>query len=109
MRIARAASNIARAMIWPSVFASLTFYFGWNATRGDHGLKTYRVRQTQLVTAQAELKAAEGERDAWETRVAGLRQDRIDPDTLDERARAMLNMADPSDIVVPLPQGKAAR
>jgi cell division protein FtsB len=42
----------------------------------------------------------------WERRVAGLRNTRLDPDTLDERARAMLNLADPSDVVVMYPQGK---
>jgi cell division protein FtsB len=74
--------------------------------RGDHGLKTYAIRQQQLVAAEAERSAAEAERDAWEKRVAGLRNNHIDPDTLDERARAMLNLADPSDIVVPYGQKK---
>ena len=41
------------------------------------------------------------ERDAWERRVAGLRSRHIDADTLDERARAMLNLADPTDVIVP--------
>jgi hypothetical protein len=30
----------------------------------------------------------------------------VDPDTLDERSRAMLNLADPADIVVPYGPGK---
>jgi hypothetical protein len=33
--------------------------------------------------------------------VSGLRSRHIDSDTLDERARAMLNLADPADIIVP--------
>ena len=33
------------------------------------------------------------ERDAWEHRVSLLRADNLDPDMLDERARAMLNYA----------------
>jgi cell division protein FtsB len=33
--------------------------------------------------------------------VSGLRDHALDADTLDERARAMLNLADPNDIVVP--------
>jgi cell division protein FtsB len=106
MNIVRAAKRAATAMIAPTLFMALTGYFGWNATRGDHGLKTYALRQAQLVAAQKELKLAEAERDMWETRTAGLRDKHVDPDTLDERARAMLNMADPTDIVVPYGPGK---
>ncbi len=105
MNIARTAKRLAIAAIPPVLFMSLTGYFAWNALRGDHGLRSYAMRQQQLVRANAEQKAAEAERDAWETRVAGLRANHIDPDTLDERARAMLNLADPNDVVVPYGQG----
>ena len=104
MSFARTIQRAAKAMVPPVLFLALTGYFGWNATRGDHGLTAYGQRQKQLVTAQASLASAEAERDAWEKRVAGLRANHIDPDTLDERARAMLNLADPNDIVVPYGQ-----
>ena len=55
---------------------------------------------------EAELLRVTTERDMWERRVAGLRDRRLDPDTLDERARVMLNVADPSDIVMPYGAGK---
>jgi cell division protein FtsB len=106
MGIMRSIKRAAVAMIAPTVFMSLTGYFCWQATRGDHGLRTYEARRTQLVVAQNEQVAAEAERDMWETRVAGLRANHIDPDTLDERARAMLNLAEPDDIVVPYGPGK---
>jgi len=106
MNLVRAAKRAAAAMVAPTLFMALTGYFGWNATRGEHGLKNYAVRQAQLVNAEKELSAAEAERDMWETRTAGLRDKHIDPDTLDERSRAMLNLADPSDIVVPYGTGQ---
>ncbi len=40
------------------------------------------------------------ERSLWERRVALLRSDRIDPDMLDERARALLGLADPRDLTL---------
>jgi cell division protein FtsB len=104
MDFANTARRVAAAMLPPMLFLSLTGYFAWNATRGDYGLATYAVRQRQLVDRTAERVTAEAERLAWEKRVAGLRADHIDPDTLDERARAMLNLADPADIVVPYGQ-----
>lgn len=106
MNITRLIKRAATAMIAPTVFMGLTGYFGWQATRGDHGLKTYRVRQLQLVDAKTKLALAEAERDRWEKRVGGLRDRHIDPDTLDERARAMLNLADPADMVVPYGPGR---
>ena len=104
MSIARTAQRVVQAMIPPVLFLSLAGYFGWNAMRGDHGLRAYAMRQHQLVTARAEQESAEAERQQWEIRVAGLRANHIDPDTLDERARAMLNLADPADVVVPYGQ-----
>lgn len=96
----------ARAVVAPAVFLGLAGYFGWNATQGTRGSQAYAVRQEQLRTVEAELLRATTERDMWERRVAGLRNQRLDPDTLDERARAMLNVADPSDVVMPYGAGK---
>ncbi|MBV8096831.1 MAG: septum formation initiator family protein [Acetobacteraceae bacterium] len=87
--------------IAPAIFLSLVGYFGWNAVRGDHGLRSYAKREELLKEVQADLARAEADRDAWARRVAGLRSDHLDRDTLEERARAMLNLADPADIVVP--------
>ncbi len=94
------------AGVVPSVFLALVAYFSWNATQGERGLRTYAMRQEQLRSVQAELDRTVLDRETWERRVAGLRTQRLDPDTLDERARAMLNVADPSDIVMPYGAGK---
>ncbi len=96
----RALKRRLRGAIAPVVFLSLVGYFGWHATQGDHGLKAAAQRQDLLKFARADLAKAERDRDGWERRVAGLRNSHLDPDTLDERARAMLNLADPADIVV---------
>jgi cell division protein FtsB len=37
----------------------------------------------------------------WERRVSGLRSRHLDADMLDERARAMLNLTEPSEVIVP--------
>lgn len=89
-----------KAAVAPLMFLSLVGYFSWNAVQGNHGLRAYAKRQQQLAEAQADQANALAEKEAWERRVAGLLPDHIDADTLDERARAMLNLANPSDIVV---------
>jgi cell division protein FtsB len=49
---------------------------------------------------QGELKHLKAEHALWERRVALLRSDRIDPDMLDERARALLGLVDPRDLTL---------
>jgi cell division protein FtsB len=94
-------------MIAPALFLAITGYFGWNATKGDRGLVANAQRQELLRQVLAEQVTARSERDGWETRVSGLRARHLDPDTLDERARSMLNLADPTEVIVKLsPQDK---
>jgi cell division protein FtsB len=90
----------AKALIFPALFLSITAYFGWNATQGDRGLVAFAQRRQLLQQVQDEQSAAKAERDGWETRVSGLRSEHLDPDTLEERARAMLNLAQPDEVIV---------
>jgi cell division protein FtsB len=75
-------------------------YFGVNAYSGNHGLKAKQDIDRQTATLTAELATLRGQRKQWERRVALLRSDNIDPDMLDERARALLDDVDPADLVM---------
>jgi cell division protein FtsB len=82
-------------------FAALYIgYFAVNAFTGAHGLRAQADLDRQLATMQKELTELKAERAVWERRVALLRSDKIDPDMLDERARALLGLADPRDVVL---------
>ena len=100
MSFGRAVKRKVKAAIPPLLFLSLVGYFGWNATQGDHGLRTYHARLELLQQANEAQAAALYERAAWTQRVSGLRDKGLDADTLDERSRAMLNLAEPNDVVV---------
>src|ERR1700722_6024925 len=84
----------------PVFLLALTAIFAWQATQGDHGLIMRERRKTQLAQAEANLAAAKIERDTWERKVAGLTPSHLDRDALDQRARELLNLADPNEIVV---------
>jgi cell division protein FtsB len=101
MALGREVKRRAKAAVAPMIFLSVVGYFGWNAVQGNRGLVAYAQRQEWLAQAQAEQAKVQAERDAWERRVSGLRARHIDADALDERARAMLNLVDPSEIIVP--------
>jgi cell division protein FtsB len=101
MALGRELKRKAKAVLAPLLFLCVVAYFGWNATNGDRGLVAYAHRKELLKQAHSDLARAEAERATWERRVAGLRGNHLDRDTLDERSRAMLNLADPSDVIVP--------
>ena len=88
------------------IFLGLTAYAGWSATHGDRGLEAMAQRRNQLRLAKADVARAATELETWEHRVASLRNGHLDPDALDERARAMLNLAAPGDVVVMYDAGK---
>jgi cell division protein FtsB len=80
--------------------ALLIGYFGIHAYTGAHGLKAKQDLAQQMDELSKELARLKVERASWEHRVSLLRSDRIDPDMLDERARAMLDYAHPNDLVL---------
>jgi cell division protein FtsB len=80
--------------------ALLIGYFGINAYTGAHGLKAKQDLAQQMDELTKELASLKLERATWQHRVSLLRADRIDPDMLDERARAMLDYAHPNDLVL---------
>ena len=84
----------------PTFLLALTAIFGWQATQGAHGLIMREHRKTELAQAAANLVAARTERDMWQRKVAGLTPSHLDRDALDQRARELLNLAAPNEIVV---------
>jgi len=105
MNLGRIVRRKLREAAAPAVFLCLVGYFLWSATQGDRGLQASPQRQGELAAATAEQQLADAEVTMWERRIAGLRS-RIDADALDERARAMLNLSDPRDVIVPYDPGK---
>jgi cell division protein FtsB len=75
-------------------------YFGINAYTGNHGIVAKQNLDQRIADLMRELDATRAERERWERRVALLKPDRIDPDMLDERARQLLDYADPRDVTV---------
>ena len=80
--------------------ALLIGYFGVNAYTGAHGLKAKQDLAQQMDELSKELASLKVERANWQHRVSLLRSNGIDPDLLDERARAMLDYAHPNDLVL---------
>jgi len=80
--------------------ALLIGYFGINAYTGNHGLRARADLDQQIAELNAEVSQVKAEREQWQRRVGLLKSDRLDPDTLEERARELLNYADPRDVIM---------
>ena len=80
--------------------ALLIGYFGINAYTGDHGLRAKKDLDREIAALSLELKHTKAEHDQWQRRVSLLRSDSLDPDMVEERARALLGYVDPRDVVV---------
>ncbi len=101
MQIGRIVRRTLRMVVPPSLFIGLTAYFGVNAMHGDHGIHSYQAQLHLLDEARAAQMDAVSEQNAWTRRVSGLKEKALDRDTLDERSRAMLNLARPDELVIP--------
>ena len=82
--------------------ALLIGYFGVNAYTGNHGLRAKQDLDHQFAELSDELAKLKQDRGEWQRRVALLKAESIDPDMLDERARAMLGYLDPHEITLML-------
>lgn len=90
------------ALLLYTVAGAVIAYFGLNAYSGNRGLRAKQDLEEQIVQLNDELAGLRAERATWERRVLLLRPGSIDPDMLDERARALLNYADPRDLTLRL-------
>jgi cell division protein FtsB len=80
--------------------ALLIGYFGVNAFSGNRGLKAQQDIDRQMAVLGADLDRLKLERAQWQRRIALLKSDALDPDMLDERARALLDYVDPDDLTM---------
>jgi cell division protein FtsB len=95
--------TILTALALYTLAALFIGYFAVNAFTGNRGLRAAQDIEQQKAEMKSELARLKAERRMWEHRVSLLRSDRIDPDMLDERVRAMLDYVEPNDIVMLTP------
>ena len=89
-----------RFVVGPLLGLSAFTYFAYHGVQGDRGLIAYLQLERQIGIAEQRLAELNAERATWEHRTTLLRRDQLDRDMLDERARAMLNMVGPDELVV---------
>ena len=82
------------------IVSALVLYFGYFAIYGNHGLVNWIRLQHEISLEQTELDRIRAERAALEHRVRLLRPESVDPDLLEEQARARLGLSEPDEVVI---------
>jgi cell division protein FtsB len=100
MVIPRSIMKAGRAAIWPFLAMGLILYFGLNLVEGDHGLRAWVRRAHEVRTARLTLATTHAELARLRHRANILKGSHLDPDLLDEQARASLNMIGPDEVVI---------
>lgn len=86
------------------VCIALIAYFSYHLVEGNRGLEARARLEARISALEGQLAGLELVRKRIERDVALMRAERLDPDMLDERARAILNLAHPNDLVILRPK-----
>ncbi len=89
-----------RGLAFPLIVSALVVYFGYFAIYGKHGLVNWIRLNHAIELKQNELARVRSERIALEHRVRLLRPESVDPDLLEEQARARLGLSEPDEVVI---------
>jgi len=103
MMILRELRRRGRYILGPVLGIALIGYFAYHLIEGDRGFLSW-LRLTREIRAEnANLEAVRAQREALDLKVSNLKPDHLDPDLLDERVRATLNLVAPEETVLMQP------
>lgn len=89
-----------RHVMGPLIGVGAVAYFAYHTVEGDRGVLAWVRLKNEILEAELQLAKVTTERQSLEHRVLLLRPDHLDPDMLEERARAMLNMGREDEVVI---------
>jgi len=75
-------------------------YFAYHAVEGDRGLLAWWHFNRDIQVAEATLGDLRKEQGALDTKTRLLRPERLDPDMLEERARAMADLGHDDEVII---------
>src|SRR5271170_6130122 len=90
----------AKSVLGPLLGLSAVAYFAYHTVEGDRGLLAWWHLNRDIRVAEATLGGLTHDRDTLDRRTRLLRPDRLDPDMLEERARAMDDLGHDDEVVI---------
>ena len=89
--------------LWLGLYAlagSMSAYFIYHAHNGNRGIESREALAQTLSELEKNLDGLQTEKDRWQRRVDALRQQHVDQDLLQERARVLLGRVQKGDVVI---------
>jgi cell division protein FtsB len=86
--------------IAPVIAFTVMVYFIFHSVEGDRGLLAYWSMQDRVAEITRMHDDIKARREKLQQRVKAMRSSSLDPDLLDERARATLDMANQDDVII---------
>jgi len=101
MRIRHSVTRFFGALVIPAVCGAAVAYFGYYTIWGTRGLLALTDTQARLSIAQEQLSQLKDDRGRLEHRIQLLQPGAVDPDLVEEIARAQLLGSTPGQIAIP--------
>lgn len=98
-------TRLKRPSFWRQLFVAAGLvafqgYLGFSVVSGQFGIQSQGQMRADIEELKAQSAALQAEIDSYRHRVALFAPTKLDPDIVSERARALLSMAQPDDILV---------
>jgi cell division protein FtsB len=102
-------TRLKRPPIWrhflvTGILIAFQAYLGYSVMSGQFGIDSRDVLEGQIDDLGATSSALQAEIDSFRHRIDLFQTTKMDPDLVSERARALLSMSNPSDVVVMVDQ-----
>ena len=92
-----------RFFLWLGLYAlagSMSAYFIYHAHNGNRGIESREALSQTLSELEKNFDGLQTEKDRWQRRVDALRQQHVDQDLLQERARVLLGRVQKGEVVI---------
>jgi cell division protein FtsB len=98
-------TRLRRPVIWRSLLVTVLLiaiqvYLGFNVIGGQYGIESQRQMRIDIENLKVKSATLQADIDAYKHRTSLFDPTRLDPDILTEKARALLQMAPPGDLIV---------
>jgi cell division protein FtsB len=92
--------SVWRQLVVAGALVAFQGYLGYNVVSGQFGIESQKQLQTEIEELKAKSAVLQAEIDSVRHRAALFTPQRLDPDIVSERARALLSMSQPDDLLV---------
>ena len=92
--------TIWRPLLLAGCLVAFQGYLGFNVVSGQFGIESRRQMEVEIGKLKAQSAALQAEIDAYRHRSTLFTPQRLDPDIVSERARALLSMSQADDLIV---------